>query len=64
MHQSSFVSSFDAEVFHEEEVAYIEKHLPKTYDLTKDVADMIKEDKNQMSLNQGFICRKRRMGWC
>ena len=33
--------------FTQEEVAYIEKHLPKTYDLTKDVADMIKEDKNQ-----------------
>ncbi len=31
----------------QEEVAYIEKHLPKTYDLTKDVADMIKEDKNR-----------------
>lgn len=31
----------------QEEVAYIEKHLPKTYDLTKDVADMIKEDKDR-----------------
>lgn len=31
----------------QEEVAYIEKHLPKTYDLTKDVADRIKEDKNR-----------------
>lgn len=40
------LNSLMQEYFTQEEVGFIKKHLPKTYDLTQDIADMIKQDKD------------------